>query len=275
MRVLLGVDLRIHGHEWLIDQAARFCEMVDGKLDFLFVAPARSTDVDVENYRTRLANMLERVDESRRGRPIIKLGSAADMLRKSTADCDALVVGPRDPGALERMFLGSMATRVIHTSKCPVFIPRTELDPVQRVLVGIDPHNGFGERLISRAGEWAGRLGGRLDAAYIEPGHLPYIPDAKVRAQAEKDLMAGRGADRKAVNDLLGTLPESVRGGAIVRLGDPGEELVGLSERYQCLVVGTMERRGLARALLGSVAAHIVRNARCPVLTLPAVPAGQ
>ncbi|ABS27289.1 universal stress protein [Anaeromyxobacter sp. Fw109-5] len=49
--------------------------------------------------------------------------------------------------------------------------------------------------------------------------------------------------------------------------GAPGAAIVRMAEagRFDVVVVGT-RRHGLARALLGSVAEHVVRHAPCPVL---------
>ena len=50
--------------------------------------------------------------------------------------------------------------------------------------------------------------------------------------------------------------------------GSPGIAICGYaeSERAAAIVVGTCGRRGLKRAILGSVSDHVVRNAPCPVV---------
>jgi nucleotide-binding universal stress UspA family protein len=54
--------------------------------------------------------------------------------------------------------------------------------------------------------------------------------------------------------------------------GDPRDEalaaLSGKGDPFQLVVIGTHGRRGLARALLGSVAEAIVRSSPVPVLTV-------
>lgn len=52
--------------------------------------------------------------------------------------------------------------------------------------------------------------------------------------------------------------------------GSPGREIVEMAarERADLVVMGTHGRSGLRRILMGSVAEHVVRRARCPVLTL-------
>ncbi len=56
----------------------------------------------------------------------------------------------------------------------------------------------------------------------------------------------------------------------VVALGDPRDVLVAQAEEAKAdlIVVGTHGRRGLRRALLGSVAEAVVRTAPCPVLVV-------
>jgi len=51
--------------------------------------------------------------------------------------------------------------------------------------------------------------------------------------------------------------------------GTPGQALCDLADSLDAsvIVMGTRGRGGLRRAVLGSVSDHVVRNARCPVLT--------
>jgi nucleotide-binding universal stress UspA family protein len=53
--------------------------------------------------------------------------------------------------------------------------------------------------------------------------------------------------------------------------GHPGKEIVAYASRnaIDLIVIGTHGRTGIARELLGSVAAMVVRRAACPVLTVP------
>jgi nucleotide-binding universal stress UspA family protein len=52
--------------------------------------------------------------------------------------------------------------------------------------------------------------------------------------------------------------------------GSPGPEIVAMAEGEgaDLVVMGTHGRKGLKHVLMGSVAEHVVRKARCPVLTL-------
>lgn len=54
----------------------------------------------------------------------------------------------------------------------------------------------------------------------------------------------------------------------MVTTGSPAAEIVGAATRLPAdvIVISTHGRTGLKHVLLGSVAEHVVRHARCPVL---------
>lgn len=59
---------------------------------------------------------------------------------------------------------------------------------------------------------------------------------------------------------------------AVLRNGVAWEEIAAVAKESQAdlIVIGTRGRRGLARALLGSVAESVIRTSDVPVLTLHA-----
>ena len=50
--------------------------------------------------------------------------------------------------------------------------------------------------------------------------------------------------------------------------GDPAKTILKASSKCDLIVMGTHGRRGIKRALLGSVAEKVLREARCPVVTV-------
>ena len=63
---------------------------------------------------------------------------------------------------------------------------------------------------------------------------------------------------------------------SLLTVGEPRESIQATAEEVgaDLIVIGTHGRRGLSRALLGSVAEYIVRTATRPVLTVHARPSG-
>ena len=61
-------------------------------------------------------------------------------------------------------------------------------------------------------------------------------------------------------------------GDVVMRTGDARDMILQVAKEVHAdsIVIGTHGRRGISRALLGSVAEAIVRTAPCPVLTVRA-----
>jgi nucleotide-binding universal stress UspA family protein len=78
-------------------------------------------------------------------------------------------------------------------------------------------------------------------------------------------------AARAALNAVAARAQRSgVEIGVKLKMGTPWKEIVAVAEetRADLIVMGTHGRRGVARALIGSVAERVVRSAPCPVLTV-------
>lgn len=74
-----------------------------------------------------------------------------------------------------------------------------------------------------------------------------------------------------AVDRLVAARKDQAKlAGGLLRTGDPRDVIVQTAEELKAdlIVMGTHGRRGLSRALLGSVAESVVRHSAVPVLTL-------
>lgn len=75
-------------------------------------------------------------------------------------------------------------------------------------------------------------------------------------------------------NELGLKVPEEVRSkvkvDVIVTAGIPVQKILSVARERDVgmIVMGTHGRTGVARAVMGSVAAHVLRKAACPVLTV-------
>lgn len=267
MRVVVGVDLATQGHEWLVGRAQGWARRLGAKVDVVYAVQGEPST----EHAPRLEALLQGVDEPHRGVARLEQGPAADVLVALSEEYDLLVVGSREPGALERMLLGPMATRVMPRTKCPLLVPRRD-KPVEgrpSLVVGLDITRDGASALLELAARWATLLDGVLDAVYADGKSLPRMPDRAVRERALKELQARSEPQRQAMEELLATIPEHNRGKALVRSGEPEDVLVALSSEYHFVVIGNRDRSGLARLLLGSVAKRVVRRAETDVLTMP------
>lgn len=94
--------------------------------------------------------------------------------------------------------------------------------------------------------------------------------------QAEHEELTKEGRPEKYQDHLWNTLRKlrpsrpDVSVEYLLIQGKPAAEIVRAAKDNHCdvIVMGTHGRTGLKRALMGSVAEHVVREAPCPVLTL-------
>lgn len=93
------------------------------------------------------------------------------------------------------------------------------------------------------------------DLGFPGPGDL-----ANVRPEFWPELQTAVGIQ----------LPDSERIVLATRLGPVSDQIVSYADDndIDMIVIGTHGRRGLAHALMGSVAESVVRKANCPVLTV-------
>lgn len=92
--------------------------------------------------------------------------------------------------------------------------------------------------------------------AVVNPGLFGGLPPSSWRDSHELALTLPTATEVRFEHDLL--------------LGDPATEIVRFAEEHDVdlIVMGTHGHSGVLRALLGSVAEHVVRHATVPVLTL-------
>jgi len=268
MRAVVGIDLRTDGHSWLLQRALAWGSRAGARIDLVNFGPAS----DAQERQARLQTLLETLPESFQGEARVEDAPPAEGLVQATHHADLLVVGSREPAALERWIHGPMATRVLRDAQCAVLVPRAEHPPPTpaQFLVGLDIADEAGAaRVMTLATTWAQRFQGRVSAAYAIAQALPRIPDKEVRERAEREWEKLFAEERAKLEALLREhVPEGPRGQALLLRGEPDDALIQASAKADLVVVGNREREGLAR-LLGTVAQRVVRQAASDVLSLP------
>jgi len=101
--------------------------------------------------------------------------------------------------------------------------------------------------------------------AYLFFDGSSYVTPPQVAANILSDVDAALAAAKDAVADT------GVSVSTAAEAGSPYEDIVRFAEArgFDLIVMGTHGRRGLRRLMVGSVAEHVVRSARVPVLTVP------
>jgi len=202
-------------------------------------------------------------------------------------DADLLVVGARGLGGFRRLLLGSVSTRCLYNTTCPIAIVRPPAEPAdvageggdaaadpasprhrERVVVGVD-----GSQNADGALGWA-LDAGRARQAVVEAVHawqpavvggMPFT----LPATATEGLTAAAAA---LLDDAVGRQDTSGLPAPVVRTlicGSPTSALLQAARDADLVVVGARGVGGLRGLVLGSVSHQVVHHATCPVVVVP------
>jgi len=185
---------------------------------------------------------------------------------------DLVIVGSHGQTSAADALLGSVTDSVIRHAHCPVLIVRPG-KRTGRIITGTD----FSDPVLPAlraAGDEAERTGAKLTvvhsldmvwslAAYpaLAFGGAPF----NVSAEQIKEL------ELVATQRLEESLKQlNVSGDTLVTIGPAGKALIDIASERKAdlIVVGTIGRTGLRRALLGSVAETVAKGAPCSVLII-------
>ena len=206
------------------------------------------------------------------------------------AECDLIAMATHGRGGFTRLWLGSVADRVVRHSTVPVLlvpssgredsvlaeeaveVPVAPAD-VKTVIIALD-----GSDLARQAMVPATALGEAFGAEYVlfeavpppevmVPPAVGDMPASVVRTV--RDLVAGA---RRRLEDEAARLREAgfTVTVAVTEELEPAPALLRLADATPGAVIAmtTHGRGGLGRAVLGSVTDKVVRAARCPVLVV-------
>lgn len=141
---------------------------------------------------------------------------------------------------------------------------------INTILVPID-FSDQAPKLLRAAIYVANRLGARLDIVYVVESLHRYggltVPHASLKTM-EEELRAS--AERKMTAFLDENMDDTVPHRAQVLHGDIAEQIIGHAGHNgsDLIMIATQGFRGLERAIFGSVAERVLKNAPCPVLTI-------
>jgi len=285
-----------------LDYASALLEKFDGDLhlvhvhepDYSYTVPALLdrpplvTRGEIERYhRAELKRLCQRYAGSEESPPCHATSGAAfdgicQVAREVSADY--IVIATRGLTGVKHLMLGSTAEQVVRHAPCPVLVVRErERDfarsakagkprvQIKRIVVPVD-FSACSRAGIEQAITFAAATGAELALVhafqlvpcipceqYASYQHMP-SPDVIERAaQAELDQFIG-------MIDFRGMKHE-----AVVRSGRAADAICDFADETNAdlIVTSTHGHTGLAHVLIGSVAEHVVRYARCPVLVVP------
>lgn len=199
-------------------------------------------------------------------------GWPIEVLTDAAVEGSLLVVGSHGRSALAHVVLGSVAEACLRHSSAPVVVVpegavREDDGPV---VVGVDDSAAARDALRWAALE-AGRLGRRLVVVHAQDvdtdrTDLQGLPDGIDAVM----LRSGRQFLDHLLTAVavIGGRPRSVAWRVVA--GPATRALVAASGGAAMLVIGSPQPHGIVERVVGSTGLHCVREARCPVVVVPA-----
>ena len=262
-------------------------------IDFAYAVPAlmaTSTEEMERRYRADLDKLAKQFElpgstperHVRSGRAYREICEVAGEI-----GAELIVIATHGRTGFRRLMLGSTAERVVQHAPCPVLVVREKereaLETGQgrtaaqtalhfsKILVPLDFSDASREGLLY-AISFARRFGASLvllHAIQVQP----FIP-ADGSAVHERTPAPGpieRAARLRARKFLKQVDFEGVTHQMEIQSGAPAHEICRFAEEadVELIITSTHGQTGLAHALIGSTAEHVVRNAHCPVLVVP------
>jgi nucleotide-binding universal stress UspA family protein len=190
----------------------------------------------------------------------------------SYEEADLIVFGAAREGLADHLHI-SMMERMVHGAPCSVAVAPggyADGDSAEAGRVGV----GFsdseeGKTALHLAHELAGVFGAELEViagSGLSPALASYAFSSPSLPVVQDELYAETKANLERVAGELG-------GGVPVHLetirGDPAGVLIERSNELDILMLGSRAYGPLRHVLLGSVSAHVMREAHCPVLVVP------
>jgi nucleotide-binding universal stress UspA family protein len=143
----------------------------------------------------------------------------------------------------------------------------------QTLLVAVD-FSDSSEAALAYAVDLASKLGARIVVMHTYELPVYGFPDGALVASVEVATHIMEAA-QVGLDGMVARYRDRIKIDTVLRQGVAWEEVRAVAEELgaDLIVIGTHGRRGLARALLGSVAEKILRTSTKPVLAIHAPPA--
>jgi nucleotide-binding universal stress UspA family protein len=203
---------------------------------------------------------------------------ATEIVRHAeTLPADLLVMGTHGRGGFERLFLGSVTEKVLRSTHVPVLIVPPPVERVETVVYKTILCPTEFSDLSTRALEYALALAeethARLILLHVIEG---FVDDPRLISEASHFSVPEYYAhlEKEARARLKSALPEEARPWCHpeerVVFGKAYRVILQVAEELSAdlIVMGVHGKSALNRRLFGSTTHHVIREARCPVLTL-------
>ena len=192
----------------------------------------------------------------------------------ASGEFDLVVMGTHGHSGFERLVLGSVAEKVLRKATRPVLTvpPRAETSarlPYRRLLCPVDFSPTAAEALrfaVSIAQESDGELTILNVVDMPDEDALQFARSEGLEFRRQLEMHAYRELDALVTGDMRDRCRPQTR----LAVGRPYREILAVAaqEQIDLIVMGVRGRNPVDLAFFGSTTNHIVRSARCPVLTV-------
>jgi nucleotide-binding universal stress UspA family protein len=141
---------------------------------------------------------------------------------------------------------------------------------VKKILFPIDFASNF-ETLVPWVSTFADKFDATVYVLFVaqDLSHFAtfYVPHGNIQTFQQEAVESARKRMAAAVDEFFKKFPKLE---TRVELGSPAEKILAfvLKEKVDLIIMGAHGRKGLDRAIFGSVADKVVQGAPCPVLTI-------
>ena len=191
----------------------------------------------------------------------VVFGHVGHELASVSGGADLLVMGTPSEAERRHAFASSVAVRVAAVAECTVVaVPHDWEDSGRGVVVGADGER-MTETAVDFAADEAAVLGEPLTvvcAGYIaNPLLAGFVPEMSLGDRRER-VSEDAAQSARALHPELTVFADTVE-------TSPARGIVAEADGSRLLVIGTHDRRGVQRMMLGSVGHDVLLNARTPV----------
>jgi nucleotide-binding universal stress UspA family protein len=140
---------------------------------------------------------------------------------------------------------------------------------VRNIVVATD-FSDLAEHALDEAVELAEKLGAKITLVHSYEIPIYGFPDGILVASAEVTGQIQTASQKQLADAAERHKSSAVSITSVLRMGAPWDEISAVAAETGAglIVIGTHGRRGISRALLGSVAERVIRTATLPVLVV-------
>ena len=279
-RILVATDFSTRSDRAL-RRATLIARRVGASLTLVHVVDVDRPERLIDTYRSAALTVLEETAQTLRtgdgidAEPLVQVDDVhSGILRAAEETQAALVILGPHRSRLRDVFVGTTVERVVRRTRFPLLVAvHAPSGPYERTLLALD----FDE--ASKAAGRAALAMGIFEHTEVTVMHAFDAPAegmlrrAMETAEAIDDYVASeRSEAAERLHGLVGELGLPPSGQRVAAInGTPARSILesALSEDAHLIVLGTNQRKGFERLLIGSVTENVIRDAHRDVLIVP------